>query len=86
VATRNARGPPGSRAHRRPASLTDAGQYSGAGGTHRPGPWGGLEEGPARLLQPGCRPLDACGKLAEPIEPAAAHEPLTVRPRLGISG
>jgi hypothetical protein len=45
-----------------------------------------LEEGPAQLLQPGCRPLDACRKLAEPIEPPAAHEPLTLRRRSGISG
>jgi hypothetical protein len=46
----------------------------------------GLEEGPARLLQPGCRPLDACHKLPEPIEPPAPHEPLTFPRRSGISG
>ena len=73
---------PGSNA---PGALTDAGQYSGAVGAPHRCP-GTLEEGPAQLLQPGCRPLDACRKLAEPIEPPGPHEPLTFPRRSGISG
>jgi hypothetical protein len=67
-----------------PGALTDAGQYSGAVGAPHRSP-GTLEEGPAQLLQPGCRPLDVCAKLAEPIEPPAAHESLTVGRRSGTN-
>jgi hypothetical protein len=62
---------------------TSTGCAAGPAGADRPR---ALEEGPAQLLQPGCRPLGACRKLAEPIEPPGPHEPLTIRRGSGISG
>jgi hypothetical protein len=62
---------------------TSTGCAAGPAGADRPR---ALEEGPAQLLQPGCRPLGACRKLAEPIEPPPPHEPLTFPRRSGISG